>query len=318
MLIVALLCGLLVFFLMLLVIEYFTRDRTKISQQVQRYADGNDADLLEDKKDIVGAFMDFIRYLGLKVRDVPSTKNLDIKMQQAGWPLLGSEFLALLGVAALIFGVLGLLITMNISYAILSGLAAVLSLWLYLNIRINRRQTELSNQLGDALNMMANAMRSGFSFIQAMDLIAKEMQPPISFEFFKTIAETRLGSDTETALLNLEKRVQNPDLELVITAVLIQRQVGGNLAQILDTIGQTINERIKMKREVKTLTAQGRLSGWILAGLPFFIAGALSVVNPGYLKPLFEQPMGQMLIVVGIISEIIGIVIIRKIVDIEG
>jgi tight adherence protein B len=143
------------------------------------------------------------------------------------------------------------------------------------------------------------------------------MKPPLSVEFFKTLAEIRLGADTETALLNMERRVQSSDLDLVITAVLIQRQVGGNLAQILDTIAATINDRIKMKREVKTLTAQGRLSGWVLASLPAAIALFATVVSPGYMRPFIDEPVGRLALAVMIVWQLLGFLIIRKIVDID-
>ena len=160
-------------------------------------------------------------------------------------------------------------------------------------------------------------LRSWFSFTQAMDLIGKEMRAPISFEFFKTLAEMRLGADVETALLNMGRRVQSSDLDLVITAVLIQRQVGGNLAQILDMIAQTINERIKMKREIKTLTAQGRLSGWILATLPFAVGGMMVMINPRYIEPLFTQKIGQIFVGGALVLELIGFIIIQKIASLD-
>ncbi|MBP2632307.1 MAG: Type secretion system protein [Firmicutes bacterium] len=318
MLIVALLSGMLAFLLFLLLIEYFTRGKTKISRKVRRYTGTTaEIDYANKKPDSIEKFMKFIRYMGLKVRGTPQTKGLETKMQQAGLPLLGSEFLVIMGVVALVFGVMGMMVTLKILYAVLLGICAPIVCFLYLNIRIARRRVAVSNQLGDALSMMSNAMRSGFSFMQAMDLIEKEMKPPISVEFFKTIAEIRLGADAETALLNMGRRVQSSDLDLVITAVLIQRQVGGNLAQILDTIAGTINERIKMKREIKTLTAQGRLSGWVLAALPFGVGGLLSIINPSYLKPLFDEPMGQMMVIGALIFELIGFLIIRKIVMLD-
>ncbi len=318
MLIVALLSGMLVFVIFLILIEYFGRGKTHITRKVLRYTeDARDINDVEKKNDHVEKFMRFIRYLGLKVRGAPQAKSLEIKMQQAGFPLLGSEFLALAGVAVLSAGVLGMMLTMNILYAMTFGILSGLGCFLYLNIRIANRQKEFSNQLGDVLIMMSNAMRSGFSFMQSMDLIAKEMKPPVSVEFFKTIAEIRLGADTETALLNMGKRVQSSDLDLVVTAVLIQRQVGGNLAQILDTIAGTINERIKMKQEIKTLTAQGRLSGWVLAALPLVIAVFASIVNPGYMQPFIDEPIGRVMLVGALISELVGFLVIRKIVNID-
>lgn len=317
-LLVALFSGMLVFIVFLLLIEYFTRSRKKLSRKVRLYAEPMPTKSYHDgRADSLENFMKFIRYLGLKIRGIPQTKALEIKMQQAGLPLLASEFLVLVIGAGLLAAIMVLMITLKALQAGIVGGAVFLGGFLYLRIRISRRQVEFNNQLGDALTMMSNAMRSGFSFLQAMDLIGKEMKPPISLEFFKVLAEIRLGADVETALLNMGKRVQSSDLDLVITAVLIQRQVGGNLAQILDTISQTINERIKMKREVKTLTAQGRLSGWVLGALPIGVGAMLSIVNPNYLKPLFDDPVGQALIVGALVFEVIGFLFIRKIVTLD-
>ena len=156
MLIVALICGILVFVLMLLTIEYFTRDKNAIARKVQNYAAGDvgtSSTASEQESGMDANFMNLVRYLGSKLRNVPTTKNLEIKMQQAGLPLLGSEFLALLGVLALVFGLFSLMLTLKISYAILGGIAGVLAGWLYLSFRISRRWSEFSNQLGDALAM---------------------------------------------------------------------------------------------------------------------------------------------------------------------
>lgn len=319
MLVVALASGVLVFFSCLFLIEFFTRNRITVSRRIRRYAAGEVASWEDTgkRRDYLADVMQFIRYLGLKVRGVPQAKRLEIKMQQAGWPLLGSEFLVLIGVVVFAAGIMGMMLTLKVVYAVIIGLLAGMVCLLYLNIKIARRQKEFSEQLGDVLDMMANAMRSGFSFMQAMDLIAKEMKPPVSVEFYKVLTEIRLGADTEAALLHMGERVRSADLDLVLTAVLIQREVGGNLAQILDNIATTINERIKMKREIKTLTAQGRMSGWVLAGLPLAIAFLTTMVNPGYMRPFIDEPLGRAILTGSIISEIIGFLIIRRIITID-
>ncbi len=317
MLAITLLGGLLVFVVMLALLEYFSRDKTQIQQKVRRYTGhilvANNAEANE----YLSGFWKFIRYLGLKVRDIPQAKLLEFKMQQAGIPLLGSEFFVLLTMVIVSAGTFGLMLTVALGYALCISVLAGLSSLFYVNIRISRRQQDFSNQLGDALAMLANSMRSGFSFLQAMDLIAGEMKPPLSVEFFKTLAEIRLGTDVDTALLNMGKRMKSTDLDLVITAVLIQRQVGGNLAHILDTIAATINERIKMKREIKTLTAQGRLSGWILGLLPAAVALLAVIVEPDYMRPFIDEPIGRMALA-GVISwQLLGFLLIRKIVNID-
>lgn len=318
MLMIALAGGVLIFLLFLIVITYFSGEKSETARKVRRYAASSSAGEDKEKRiDNFEQFMKLIRYLGLRFHGAPQVKALEIRMQQAGLPLLGAEFLALAVVIVIASGVFGLMLTLSVACALGLALLAGLSCWLYLNIRIARRQQAFSNQLGDVLIMMSNAMRSGFSFMQAMDLIAKEMKPPIAVEFMKTLAEIRLGGDTETAFFNMGRRSQSPDLDLVITAVLIQRQVGGNLAQILDAIAVTINERIKIKREIKTLTAQGRLSAWVLAALPFAVAAFGAIASPGYLSPFVEEPIGRVLLVGALVSQVVGFLVIRRIVNVD-
>ena len=165
--------------------------------------------------------------------------------------------------------------------------------------------------------MVANAMRAGFSFLQAMDLISKEMEPPISDEFRHVMRDINLGATVERALDDMDKRVGSPDFSLVVTAVLIQQQVGGDLAHILDTISETIQDRIRIRREVRTLTAQGRMSGWVLAALPVVTGLLISAISPGYMDPLLTNRVGHIAIAIAIVLEIIGFFIIQRIVNID-
>ena len=160
-------------------------------------------------------------------------------------------------------------------------------------------------------------MRAGYSFQQAMDVVASEMEPPMSTEFARVTADVTMGVNLETALEQMNRRVNSSDFELVVTAVLIQREVGGNLALILDTISDTINERIRMKREINALTAQGRFSAWVLLILPFVVAAFCYVFNNEQFMMLFEEETGRIAVVVAIVLEILGFFVIQKIVDIE-
>ncbi len=164
---------------------------------------------------------------------------------------------------------------------------------------------------------MSNSLRAGYSFLQAMDMVAREMSPPISEEFTSTMKEMSLGSPTETALATLSDRVGSEDLELVVTAVLIQRQIGGNLAEVLDNIADTIRERVKLRREIKTLTAQGRMSGIIIGVLPCALGVFLYAVNPEYISLLFTHPTGRLMVGLAVFGEFIGMLVIRRIIAIE-
>lgn len=244
-------------------------------------------------------------------------KNVEADLVQADIPLKVEEMVGLNIALALVPALLAMLVLHNSLLALLlAGLGAYLPRLIIRSAKAKRVQ-KFNDQLGDALQLMANSLRAGFSFLQAMDSISKEMAPPISQEFARTMREMRLGTTTEEALLNLGTRIRSDDLEIVITAVAIQRQVGGNLAQILDNISTTISERIRMKGEVKTLTAQGRISGTIVALLPVFLIIAIGFMNPSYIMVLFSHPLGLILIGAAVISEIIGIMAIKKIIDIE-
>lgn len=259
-----------------------------------------------------------LRRLAERLQRLERTRKTDLKMQQAGLPLLGTEFeLIQLGFGVLL-GILVFALTLDVTTAVLAFLAGIVITAVLLRLRIQRRQKQFTNQLGDMLTMVANALRSGFSFLQAFELIAREMPAPMGTEVKQVVSEINLGGTLENALNNMQRRVQSSDFELVVTAVLIQRQVGGNLAQILDTISETIEERIRMRREVMALTSQGRMSGMILAALPIALAAAIAFLSPGYFTPFLENPMSRYIIAGCAVMEFIGFLIIRRIVDIKA
>lgn len=244
-------------------------------------------------------------------------RRIELLMQQADWPIRGTEFEAILLLWGGLVGLVTFLVTLKGAMFFAGVLAGILMGPALLGLRIRRRRKKFTNQLGDMLTMVANALRAGFSFMQAFELISREMDAPMGREVQLVVNEVNLGNTLESALDNMQRRVASPDFELVVTAVLIQRQVGGDLASILDTISETIAERVRMKREVMALTAQGRLSGITVAILPFAFTIIMSFINPTYLMPLIETDTGRMFVVGGIILEILGIIIIRKIVDIQ-
>lgn len=260
----------------------------------------------------------FVRRLAQNWQGIHLKKvDYDLKMQQAGWPLLGKEFQMGLLVLAVIGAVLLGVMLLQPVWALVGAASGVLLGLMLMNIAIARRQKAFANQLGDMLTMTSNALRAGFSFMQAVEMVAREMDDPIGGEFAEVMREMRLGASLEKALEHMARRVQSKDFELVVTAVLIQRQVGGNLAQILDTISETVEERIRMRREIKSLTAQGRASGMVLAALPLGLAGILTIVNPGYLQPLITEDLGHFAIAGAIVLDIIGFYVINRIVNIE-
>jgi|GEM_PF-94035 len=243
--------------------------------------------------------------------------KLVLELRKADIPLQPSEFmfLVVLFIACLIF--IGILLTENL---IIRGILLMFGVWFpcfYLNLKQKVQLKEFNNQLPDALNLISSALKSGFSLLQAFDVVSKELPPPISREFNQVLKECRLNVSIEDALNNMLKRVNSPDLDLVVTAVLIQRQTGGNLSEILDNINETIRNRIKLKGEIRTLTAQGRISGIIISLLPIGLGLIIYLIKPGYISLLITHPVGWLLLSGALVMELVGIILIRKIVSIN-
>lgn len=243
--------------------------------------------------------------------------RLDLMMVRAGLPLLGSEFLAISAGGALLVFVIFVLATRNPVTGLLALLLFLAADFVFVQRRISRRLNNFQRQLADCLSLVANSLRAGFSFLQTMEIISREMEPPMSTEFEKVMRDTSLGKSLDDALHDMDDRVGSADFSLVITAVLIQQQVGGNLATILDTIRSTITERIRIRREVNTLTAQGKMSGIVLACIPVALALFFYISSPEYLTPLLTTDIGKIAIIGTVFLVIVGFIIIRKIVDIK-
>jgi tight adherence protein B len=186
---------------------------------------------------------------------------------------------------------------------------------------VRRRQSNrlkaFNNQLADTITLMSNSLRSGLSLVQAMDMVSRESPPPISEEFARVTREIGLGNSPTDSLVRLVDRMKSEDLDLLVTAILVQHEVGGNLAKILDTISGTIRERVKIKGEIKTITSQQRMAGYMLAGMPVALSGILFLVAPGYIGKLFTPGPWLVLPVCGAVGILIGHFTIQKIVDIE-
>jgi tight adherence protein B len=194
----------------------------------------------------------------------------------------------------------------------------------WLGRRKNGRLGKFNKQLPDTITLIANALRAGSSFLQAIELVVREAAPPISTEFGRVIREVNLGLSFDVALENMVRRVRSEDLELMATAISIQHNVGGNLAEILDSIAYTIRERVRIQGEIRTLTAQQRLSGYVVGFLPIGLAGFLFIAAPGFMTPMFDDrvqliglPGGVVILLIGGFAMFMGFMFIRKIVDIE-
>jgi tight adherence protein B len=188
---------------------------------------------------------------------------------------------------------------------------------LQVHIKRSNRLKAFIRAFPDSIDMMASAIRAGHAFNQAMQLVGNEAPDPVGTEFKRTYEQYNLGLNLKDVLLEMTERVDSLDLKLFVTAILLQKETGGNLTEILDKISYTIRERFKLIGQLKTYTAQGRMSATILGTLPFAFVLIISGINPDYLTPLFHDPLGHNLIVIAVILQITGYLIINKIVKIK-
>lgn len=244
-------------------------------------------------------------------------EKLTAKLGQAGIAMKGSEFILMDIIITVFFACLGMIFTRIISGGILIGAISAVLPYAYVMYLRSKRIKAFNNQLVDSLVLMTNSLRAGYSFLQAIETVARESVPPISEEFERIMKENNLGVSIETALDNFSKRMENDDVDLIVTAVMINREIGGNLAEIFDNIAETIRERIRIKGEIKTLTAQGRMSGTIVGSLPFVLGAIIFVRNPDFMKLMFDEPLGRMMLLTAGAMMGIGIFSIYKIVNIK-
>ncbi len=256
--------------------------------------------------------------------------NLARDIARADLRLKPSEFLAIWAVSIVGLPLLFIVFSVGLS-ALRNPLALLIAAFIgfmlprfWLGRRKSGRLGAFNKQLPDTITLLANGLRAGSSFLQAVELVVRESRPPVSTEFSRVIREVNLGLPFEQAMENMVRRVRSDDLELMATAINIQHTVGGNLAEILDSIAYTIRERIRIKGEIRTLTAQQRLSGYVVGFLPIGLAGFLFVAAPNFMSPMFEKPpealglpLGVVILGLGGFMMFIGFMLIRRIVDIE-
>jgi tight adherence protein B len=243
--------------------------------------------------------------------------KLALELARAALPLRVGEYLLIRFAVALTIGAVAARATGSLPGGLAVGMVGHFLPVLYVRARQKKRIRAFDDQLVDALVLMANSLKSGYSFLQAMESIVREMPPPIGAEFDQALREIRMGGPIEEALLGISARVRSTDFELVVTAMIIQRQVGGNLTEILANIAYTIRERHRIMREVRVLTAQERMSGYIVAALPLAMVLLLSVMSPTYIASMWNAPSGRIIMAVGFGLELVGLMVIRKLVDID-
>jgi tight adherence protein B len=316
------------------VYQYMVRDKVIIAQRVDTYANLEEEAALAAEAELrkespFGRFAHVLFGRGY-------IQRLEEQLAGADIPMRPSEFLLL----RLVLAGVGFLIGISplsgyLHSALILAILGFLVPGLYVRLQQQRRRAKFVRQLADALMLLTNSLRSGYSFLKGLELVAKEMDDPISKELNRMLREVNLGATVEDALLNLGRRLNSQDLDIVISAYLVQKDVGGNLNEIMEKVAETIRERLRIQGDIKVLTAQGRLSGLVVGLLPFFVFGILLIVAPGYFAVLLGEPyvgtipswmplgggqqipLGVLLGLLAVTLQLIGVYAISKIVAIK-
>jgi tight adherence protein B len=250
------------------------------------------------------------------VQKLQFAKALDRMLYSAGMPWRVSEFVALVGGSMAMGAMVGKVAGGSLGLVAGAMVGAVVPFH-QLKRRTNAKMRALNDQLPDALMLIVNALRAGNSLTQAMGVVAQQMPAPISTSFAQTLQDINYGLPVDAALERLQETFGGIDMALVTSAVLVQRETGGNLAEILSNIHGTIRDRQTVQGEMRALTAQGRMSGWVLSLLPAGIGGLFFLLNRAYIMTLFTDPRGQLLVGGAVCLTVIGMLAIRKIVDVQ-
>lgn len=300
------------------VVYFFTGGRPKdeVTERLDRYALG-----VEDKKRKRGEPGPRTSPLGKRLDRALAerglARNLRTQLARANLKLTAGEFIAATIICMILFPAIVFILRRDIPLSLLAAVLGFFAPRWYVSYLQGKRLKAFNDQLGDIISMMVNGIRAGYSVLQAMEVVAKEMGEPASEEFGRVVKEVQLGLSLEQALDNLLRRVPSDDLDMTITAIKIQQEVGGNLAEVLDTISFTIRERVRIKGEIRALTAQARVSGYVVSLLPIGVAVLVYAINPKFMGLMFTDPCGWMMLGVAGAGIISGFFITRKIADIE-
>ncbi|MFQ6099722.1 MAG: type II secretion system F family protein [Anaerolineae bacterium] len=243
--------------------------------------------------------------------------NLATQLARADLKITVGEFMAATVILVLVGAGLVYFLTGDLVAAAGACLLGFFAPRLYIGVVRGRRLKAFNDQLGDSINLLVNSLRAGYSILQAMEAVAQEMGPPVSTEFGRVVQEVQLGMTLEQALSHMLRRITSDDLDMMVTAINVQREVGGNLAEVLDAISHTIRERIRIKGEIRALSAQSRWSGYIVSLVPVVLAIAMYFINREFMTLLFTERCGWIMIGVAILGIILGYVVINRIVQID-
>ncbi|MCX7976456.1 MAG: type II secretion system F family protein [Bellilinea sp.] len=303
--------------LILGIVVSITSERSMVEERLGRYVETQQQEIVSEK----GRSTPLTDWLNRRVERSTLGDRISQELSRADLKFRPGEFIALIIISIVVMAGVGYVIG---QYSIITAIVgAIIGAFLprfYVKRQQNKRLIRFNEQLSDMLNLMVNGLRAGYSTMQAMEAVSKELPPPISDEFHRVVQEMQLGIPMEKALDNLLKRIPSDDLDLVITAINVQREVGGNLAEILDTISFTIRERVRIKGEIRVLTTQVMYSGKFLSLLPLILIAVLYLLNRDYIMTFFKPesvPCGYIALGVAAILIISGYFTMTKLADIE-
>ncbi len=306
--------GVILLLLVIGVIVSITSERSLVEEHLGRFLEDEKRESEEEKGGGV-----VTEWLNRRVTKSSWGDRVSRELARADLKFKVAEYFALIFISTVAVGVIGYLLQPNIVSLIIGAVIGFFLPGFYVKRQQGVRLQKFNDQLGDMLNLMVNGLRAGYSTMQAMEAVSKELPVPICDEFHRVVQEMQIGISMEKALENLLRRIPSEDLDFVVTAINVQREVGGNLSEILDTISFTIRERVRIKGEIRTMTAQVRTSGIVLALIPVFLTIALWFISPEYIASFFSRGPVCGWIAVGTIVGMIGLgyFIMMKIADIE-
>jgi tight adherence protein B len=261
--------------------------------------------------------MSEIPWINRSLLRLQTALQLKRMLDQADLHITPSRLVMFSAMAGIFAGLAVSVVRPNIFLVIVGGLSAASLPFLHVWWKRKKRFDAFLELLPDALDLMSRALSAGHAFSESLHMVSAEMPEPIAGEFRKTYEEQNLGLSLKLALENLTDRMPLLDLRMCVTAVLIQRETGGNLAEILEKVAYTIRERFRILGDLKTLTTSSRISAWLLCGLPIFVAVGVTFLNPDYMAVLWKDPRGHYLIAIALIMQVTGMLIVRKILDIK-
>lgn len=312
--------GFIVILLVVGVVISLRTEKTEVDERIDKYVEEQQTGTPETEKVKRQSSM-VTDWINARVQRTSAGNSISQQLARADLKFKPGEYIALMIISSFMIGLLGFILGGKSIFLALAGLIFGLTLpRMYVRREQSRRLTKFSNQLGDMLNLTVNGLRAGFSTMQAMETISKELDPPISDEFRRVVQEMQLGLSMEAALDNLLRRIPSPDLDLVVTAINVQREVGGNLAEILDTISHTIRERVRIKGEIRVLTSQQSFSGKFLALMPVFVVLALLIFNKSYILEFTNPenvPCNYIAIGVAVLLIVFGYLALKKLAEVE-